>query len=96
MCGEAGSPFRVGHLGGVPLGGGLPAIPDGLPAAPHKAKHPVGRVTYRYLYGHGLVAGRGRVHVWCGREPMLGGAPGCGSHGRWGCEPYRLAYRQPH
>ncbi len=64
MRGEAGSPFQVGHLGEAPLGGGLRAIPDGLPAATHNTKHPGGRVTCGYMSGHGLAAGHSRVHAW--------------------------------
>ncbi len=47
-----------GHTGVV----GLRAIPDGLPATPHSTHHTRGQC--RHTLRHGLVPGRGRVHVW--------------------------------
>ncbi len=94
--GEAESPFWVGHQRGAPLGGGVAGYTYGLPAAPHNANHPGGRVLYSYMPGHVLVVVHSRVHAWRGREPILGGAPGWGSPGRWGCGPYRMASRPLH
>ncbi len=72
------------------------AIPYGLPAAPHNAKHPSGRVTCRYMSGRGLVVAHSRVYTWQGREPIQGGAPaGRGSPGRWGCGLRAIPYGLP-
>ncbi len=76
---------------GLPWAVGLRAVPYGLLAAPHNANRPDGRVTHRYMSGHGLVVANSRAHAWWGWELILAGAPGRGFPGRWGCGPYRMA-----
>ncbi len=92
----SGRPDRAPGPGAPGLWGSGPYHTASRPLHTTYANHPGGRATHRYMSGHGVAAGRGRVYAPQGWEPMPGGVPGPGSPGLWGSGPYRMAFRPLH